>query len=322
MQSYVEPGSSDILNAHRRIQNYINHTALISNKNLNNEFGSEIFFKMENRQKTNSFKARGAFNAILAYKEKYGRLPEKIVVQSSGNHAQATANACKNFGIPCLVYMISAASPFKIATTRALGAEVILKDQRSEVNQLALDKQKEGYFFIHPSSNDDVICGQATCALEAINEVGKFDAIFAPCGGGGLVSGTFLTAKLFSPESKVFACEPLNANDAAKSFRNGKIFSFEETPDTIADGARTLSVSDLCFNYLRQLPDILEISESDIIFWQKKLIENLQEKIEPTSALAIAGCALFLKQNPKKNQKLLVIISGGNIPEQNRSGFK
>ncbi len=299
--------------AQERIKNHVKNTPVISSAKLNEELGAQIFFKMENQQITKSFKARGAFNAILAYKEKHGKFPEKIVVQSSGNHAQAIAFACKEFGIKALIFMINKASPLKIKAARDLGAEVILLEKRSEVNEQASAKEKEGYFFIHPSADEQVICGQGTSALEALTEIGEVEAIFAPCGGGGLVSGCFLAAQKLSPEAKVFACEPLNGNDVARSIREGKIVSFDDTPNTIADGARTLSTSEICFQFIEKMAGVLEISEEEISLWQKKLSEILEQKIEPTSALPIAGVAQFLKENSvKKQAKILVIISGGN----------
>lgn len=299
--------------AAKRLENHLVKTPVITNEKLNQELGAQIFFKMENQQKTRSFKARGAFNAILAYKERHGNFPEKIVVQSSGNHAQAVSRACKEFGIKALVYMITKASPLKIKAAQDLGAEVVLLEKRSDVNKMSEEKQKEGYFLVHPSADANVIAGQGTSALEALSEIGEVDAIFAPCGGGGLISGCFLAAQELSPQAQVFGCEPLNGNDVARSLRAGKIVGFEDTPNTIADGARTLSTSEICFKYIKQMAGVLEISEEEIISWQKKLSEILEQKIEPTSALAIAGSAQFLKNNPQlKNPKILAIISGGN----------
>jgi threonine dehydratase len=304
---------ADVEKAHQRIKNYIEKTPVISNKKLNEELGAEVFLKLENFQKTNSFKARGAFNAIISYQEKHGKLPEKLVAQSSGNHAQGIAFACRQLGIPALIYMGTITSPFKIAATRALGAEVILCEKRAEANRLAEEKQKEGYFFVHPADGDAVLSGQGTSAFEALQEIGKVDAVFAPCGGGGLISGTFLATKGLQPEAKVFACEPLNANDAAQSVRDGKIFAFPDSPNTIADGVRTLAVRPQPFSYLQQLDGILEIPEEKIIFWQKKLAEILEMKIEVTSSIAVAGIEQYLqKYSATKNQKVLAIISGGN----------
>lgn len=310
---HTELTFDDVVKAYQRLKNYTKETPLITNKKINDELNAQIFFKMENQQVAGAFKARGAFNAILAYKEKHKKFPDKIVASSSGNHAQAVARACKDFNIPALIYMASVASPYKIAATKALGAEVILNDKRSEVNRLSAEKEKEGYFHIHPSAHPDVICAQGTAAFEALSEIGEVEAIFAPCGGGGLAAGSFLAAKKLSPAAKVYACEPLNGNDTARSIREGKIFSFVESPNTIADGARTLSTSEICFYYLKQMAGVLEITEEKIAQWQKKLTEELQQKIEPTSALAIAGCEQYLQKNGGKNQKILVIISGGNL---------
>jgi threonine dehydratase len=133
-------------------------------------------------------------------------------------------------------------------------------------------------------------------------------------GGAGLIAGTMLATQLLSPNSKVIGCEPLIANDASQSFRKNKIIGFDDTPLTIADGARTLKISDRCFYYLKQINEMLEISEQKIIEWQKALSEILQQKIEPTSALAIAGLEQYLEKNKsEQNQKFLVIISGGNL---------
>ena len=304
---------SDVKKAHQRIKNYIEKTPVISNQKLNEELGAEVFLKLENLQKTHSFTARGAFNAILSYQEKHGKLPEKVVAQSSGNHAQGIAYACNLLKIPALIYMGTITSPFKIKASKDLGAEVVLCEKRADANRQAEEKQLEGYFFVHPANGDDVILGQATAAFEALQEIGEVDAVFAPCGGGGLISGTFLSTKSLAPKAKIFACEPLNANDAAQSVRDGKIFAFPDSPNTIADGARTLAVCAQPFGYLKQLNGVLEIPEEKIIFWQKKLVEILGMKIEVTSALAVAGMEQYLQKNPQaKNQKLLAIISGGN----------
>ncbi len=303
-----------VLKSYDLIKSYIFRTAIVSNKKINQLLNAEIFFKMENQQITLSFKARGAFNAILSYQEKNGFLPKKIVVQSSGNHAQAVAYVAKNLGLEVLVYMASNVSPFKIDKVKELGAKVVICQERSEANKLAQEKQSEGYFFIHPSDNDEVILGQATCALEIFDQVQDLSAIFAPCGGGGLLAGCYLSALAKSPKTKVFGCEPEMANDAFLSLKNNKIYSFTTSPNTIADGARTLAVSNRCFNYLKKITEILEISEEKIKFWQEFLSNNLGEAIEPTSALTIAGIEKYLQQNPQESgKKYCAIITGGNL---------
>jgi threonine dehydratase len=304
----------DVCFAYQRIKNHIIKTPIISNEIINKKLKAQIFFKMDNLQETSSYKVRGALNAVLAYYQLHKKFPEKIVVQSSGNHAQAVAFVGKKFNIPVLVYMANTVSPYKIKLTKQFGADVVLCEKRSIANQLALEKQNEGYFFIHPSDNDNVIAGQGTATLEALKEVGEVDGIFAPCGGGGLLSGCYLASQQLSPNAKVIGCEPLMANDACNSLRLRKIVGFDETPLTIADGARTLKVSPRCFYYLQKISGIIEIEEETIIAWQKELSETLLQKIEMTSALGIAGVELMLKRNPSwQNGKFLVIISGGNI---------
>jgi threonine dehydratase len=304
----------EIVEAHHRISNFIINTPLITDQKINEILQAKVFLKLDNLQRTNSFKIRGAINTILKYREINHHFPKKIVVQSSGNHGQAVAWAGKIFNIPVLIYMANTVSSFKVQACRSLGAEVVLCEKRIIANTLAEQKVKEGYFFIHPSDHDDVIIGQGTCAYEALKETREVSAVFASVGGAGLIAGTMLATQLLSPNSKVIGCEPLIANDASQSFRKNKIIGFDDTPLTIADGARTLKISERCFYYLKQIDEMLEISEQKIIEWQEKLSKILQQKIEPTSALAIAGLEQYLKKNKsEQNQKFLVLISGGNL---------
>ncbi len=309
---------SDIAQAKNRIQNYIVKTPILSNQILNKKLGAEIFFKCENFQTTGSFKLRGAANKILRFREENGFFPKKVVAVSSGNHAQAVAYLAKQFGIEALIYMEEKASPYKVKITRSYGAQVVLTKTKKETEIFAEEKIKEGYLYIHSSNDEDILCGQGTACLEAIQEVGDFDAVFTCCGGGGLIAGSYLACQ--NPISdqkikpKIFACEPLNANDTAISYRSGKIYSFEETPQTIADGAKTLRPSALTFPYIQKLNGVYEISEEEIIRWTQIISTTLKVFIEPTSALGIAGCVQFLKtEKPTEKLKILVILSGGNM---------
>jgi threonine dehydratase len=303
----------DVLKASSRINKHIVKTPIIRNEVLNKTLGADIFFKCETFQKTSSFKARGVFNAILTYQEKYKKFPEKIVAVSSGNHAQAISFVAKLFGLEALIYMDKNASKKKVDATKSNDAKVVICETRREANFLSLQKISDGYFFIHPSGNNDVMAGQGTACLEALQEVEKIDAIFAPIGSGGLVSGCYLASLGYEKKADVFACEPLNSNDAAISFREGKIFEFEESQKTIADGANPLMVPAICFYYLKKIAGVFEISEEEIIFWQKKFFDEAKIVIEPTSALVLGGINQFIRKNPsRKNSKILAIISGGN----------
>lgn len=305
---------SELIKSRNRIKSCIVKTPLVTNNSFKKLFGLEIFLKLENKQITNSFKIRGAANAILSYKEKYGYFPEKVVIQSSGNHAYATSYIAAKHNIKLLIFMASNVSQFKISKIKEFGAEVIICDKRSEANFLAQEKQAEGYVFIHPSDNDDVIMGQASCAIEIFEDNKDINYLFMPCGGGGLASGCYLAANSFTPSCKVVACEPSNANDAFLSIKNNKIYSFIDSPQTIADGARTLAVSQRCFNYLKKIHDLVAIKEERIIYWQKKMEDILQINIEPTSALSIAAIELYKNNSKfKRNDKICAIITGGNV---------
>ncbi len=302
----------NVLEAQNRISNHIHKTKIISNKFLNKDLDNEIFFKLENLQKSGSFKARGAFNHLLYLKEQE-ELPKKVVAVTSGNHGTAIAYICSKLGIEALIYTSKVTTHFKIESMRNLGAKVVITDKRSKANKLAEEKIKEGYHFIHPFADNLIIAGQGTLFLESVEQIGQFDSTFAPCGGGGLVSGIYLANQNYKKKSKIFAVEPQIANDARLSVTNNKIFSFSDSPNTIADGARTLSVSDNTFCYLKQLNDIIEVSEKEISYWTKQLTNILQEKIEPTAAMAMAGCSKWITDNKIQNEKILVVISGGNL---------
>lgn len=318
----------DILQAEIRIKDHVVQTPTITNETLNQKLGAKIYFKCENLQTTGSFKLRGAANKILNYFEQHKKMPDKIVAVSSGNHAQAVAFLAKKFGIKTIIYMEEKASAYKINSTKKYGGEmveVILTKTKKETEIYAEEKVAEGYLYVHSSNDQDIATGQGTACLEALQEISKtnqdpFDAVFAPCGGGGLITGTYLACQNLKPLPKIFAAEPLTGNDGAISFRSGTIYSFNETPVTIADGAKTLKISASNFPYIQKLDGIYEISEEDIIGWAKVLNQTLELAIEPTSALAMAAAAQFIaaekQKNPHHQPKVLAILSGGNMSDE------
>jgi threonine dehydratase len=305
---------ADISKALTTIKPYINKTPLFSSQQLNKLLDNTILFKMENQQVSNSFKARGAFNAVLSYQHQHGYFPKKMVAYSSGNHGYALSLVGKVLNIPTLIFMTKNCNQSKITAVLEQGAELILCDTRQQAMEQCLLKEQQGYVFFHPSDNPNVIAGQGTCIIEdAIDHKPEFNAVFATCGGGGLLSGCVIACNYLDANIKVIGCEPASANDASLSFRQQQIYTFKQSPQTIADGARSLQVSPHCFPYLLQLHDILEINEEQIIFWQQQLTKYLQQNIEYTSAVAMAGCVNFLQQHSCRQQQFLVIISGGNI---------
>lgn len=298
--------------AHQRISPYIARTPLMRSNLLNDFLGHDITFKVEGFQRTGSFKIRGAINTILSLKEN-GDLPHKVVAFSSGNHAQAIAWSANRLGIKSTIFLPDFTSKIKQQATKSYGGEIILTETRQLAEAGAKEMvAKEGAYYLPPFDNDMVIAGQGTSAYEAYREGVTPDAVFATCGGGGWLSGTLLATKLLSPQTKVFGAEPLNANDAARSYRDGKIFSFDKSPDTIADGGRALCVSPRTFQYISQADDIIEVTEDEIIYWTQWLTHLLKTTVEPTSAVAMAAAHKWLK-TAKQKQKLLVMLSGGNI---------
>jgi threonine dehydratase len=305
----------NIEEAKNRIDRYINKTPILSSKILNTLLGHEIYFKAEPLQKTGAFKIRGGINSVALLIEN-GNNPKQIIANSSGNHAQAVSLASSLFGIPSTIYMPQNVSKVKAQATLSYGANIDYSADRIIADQKVLDKSKEeGIYWIPPYNNNPVICGQGTAAYEALKELNDISAVFAPCGGGGLLSGTFIAAKGLSPKTKIIGVEPQLANDAIKSVESGTIYKLNTPPTTIADGARTMAVGELTFEYLKKLDDFYEAEEDRIKYWTQWLTHLLKIQIEPTSAMAMEGVTKWLKSRNTK-QKVLVILSGGNIDKE------
>lgn len=308
---------STILAAHSRINPFIKKTPILSSKELNNMLGHEVIFKAESVQVTGSFKVRGVLNAFLSLVEQ-NKTPKKLVAYSSGNHAKAIAWLGSEVAkIPTEIYMHESASKSKQEITKKLGAELIITKTRNEAEKQAKEKGMEpGCYFLHPSDNDLVIAGAATLTYEALQEIDQpLDAVFAGCGGGALLSGTYLGLTYSNHSCKIFAAEPRIANDASRSYKLGKIVGFDESPTTIADGLRTLKVSERTFKYLQKLNGFIEVSEEDILYWSVLLNNLLPVPCEPTAATAMASAFRWLKQQ-KSKQRVMVILSGGNIDQE------
>lgn len=299
--------------AHQRIKPYINETPVVSSELLNQWLGHEIYFKAECLQKIGAFKARGGCNAVQSLLLSHSSV-KRIVANSSGNHAQAVAWAGAQFKIPVTIYMPSFASKVKAQATRSYGAEVVLLDTRQEVDQAVEDAAKQdGVFWIPPFNDEAVIAGQGTAAFEALQQINQpLDAVFAPCGGGGLISGTLVATRAMQPQTQVIAVEPQTADDAYRSYKSKKIQRLPDAPKTLADGAMTLSIGPKTFEHIRMLNDFYTVDEQSIAYWTQWLQHLLKMHIEPTSAMAMAGVHQWLQMNSLK-QRVLVILSGGNI---------
>jgi threonine dehydratase len=277
---------------------------------LNKIFGCELFFKCENFQKVGAFKFRGATNAVLSLSDKekkYG-----VVTHSSGNHAAALALAASMNGVKAMIVMPETAPDVKKNAVAGYGAEIRYCKPTLQAREETTRKimEETGATLVHPYDNFNVICGQGTAALELLQEQNDLDIVVTPIGGGGLMSGTSTAVKGLNGRIKVIGAEPLNANDAWKSFTTG-ILTPSVNPLTVADGLLT-SLSELTFAIIkRNVDDIFTVREETIIECMLLVWERMKIIIEPSSATVLA----VIKENESyfRNKKAGLIISGGNV---------
>ncbi|PCJ25795.1 MAG: serine/threonine dehydratase [Rickettsiales bacterium] len=304
-----------VAKAYARIKDYVHKTPLWHSDSLNEKLGSQIYFKLDSMQKTGAFKIRGVLNNLLSLKE-LGKLPSKIVAYSTGNHAIAMSYAAKLFDIKARVYLPKNVAPVKKRIAESYGAEIIEVATRKEAEQLSNRDGKAGYHYLPPSDDDATIAGAGTMCYEALVdmiELGKKpDAIFAPCGGGGLLSGTYLAKELLSPNSEVHGVEPKLANDAYLSLTSREIFKFKDAPETVADGLTTPSVPARTLHYLKKLDDFHLIEEEEIRHWASRITEMTKVTCEPSAAISMAAAHSWI-QTHGKDKVVLVLITGGNV---------
>lgn len=312
MPTYTLPSKQELIDSHERIRPYIIKTSLVTNKEINRLLDLEVYFKCENEQKIGAFKARGGLNAILLLNQE--EINKGLVTHSSGNHAQAVAFAGNIRKTKTWVVMPETAPKIKVQKVKALGAEVIFCKNTPHERQNAADKiaKEQGAVFIHPFDNHNVILGQATVAKEILEEMPDIDTIIPPVGGGGLLSGTGLSASYFSDKCTVYAAEPEGAADAVLSFKSGKV---ETAPyvKTIADGLQThLSIRTL--EIIRtHVKDVFLVSEEEILETLNLIYKHLKIIIEPSAAVSFA--ALIKHKEQFKGKKVAVVLTGGNLDE-------
>lgn len=298
-----------ILQAHERIKPYIQHTPVLTSESLNEMAGCNLFFKCENFQKVGAFKARGATNAALSLSEEQRR--KGLATHSSGNHAQAIARAGKILGVKSYIVMPRTAPEIKKRGVRGYGGEIFECEPNlaSRESTLAEVIKKTGATEIHPFNNYEVIAGQATAAKELIEEINSLDFILAPVGGGGLLSGTALAVKYFSPQTTVIAGEPAGSDDAYRSLKSGKIE--EAQSNTIADGLLT-KLGDKTFPIIQQnVKEIITVTDEEIIAAMRLIWERLKIIVETSCAVPFAA---VLKDRTKfAGKRVGIILTGGNV---------
>ena len=293
-----------------RIGPFVRNTPILTSATINRMTGAEVFFKCENFQKVGAFKARGATNAVRSLEPSL--LKKGVATHSSGNHAQALSWAASLAGTNAYIVMPDNSPKVKVEAVKGYGGRIYFCEPTLEARESTLKRviEETGALEIHPYNDSRIISGQATAALEMINETGPLDLILAPVGGGGLLSGTALSAFYFSQGTKVIAAEPEVANDAWKSFHEKKIVP-SLNPKTVADGLKT-SLGSVTFPIIMEfVHDIRTVSEESIIRAMKFIWERMKIVIEPSSAVTVA--ALLEKIPEARHCRVGVILSGGNV---------
>lgn len=299
-----------IRDAHDRIRPHIVRTPVLTSEALDAANGGTLFFKCENLQKIGAFKARGAANAIFALTET--EAARGVATHSSGNHAAAVARAACLRGIPAYIVMPTNSAKSKIRNVEREGGRITFCEPNDRARQETCERliAATGAVMIHPFNDYRVMAGQGTAVLELLDEVPDLDLILCPVGGGGLLCGTAVAAKALRPGIRVIATEPAGADDAARSFRAGRITPAEKV-DTIADGLRT-TVGPLNFPLIRQhVDEVVTVSEAGIATAMRSLWEDLKILIEPSCAVPYA--AILEKQVNVAGLRTGIILTGGNV---------
>ena len=302
----------DIRAAAGRIKGVGHRTPILTSQTLDEMAGRKLFFKCENFQKVGAFKLRGGWNAVSMLSDE--EAAKGVCTHSSGNHAQAVAFSAMKRGIASYIVMPNNIPDVKLDAVKGYGANIILCEPTLEARETTLDEitKKTGAQVVHPFNNPNVIAGQGTAALEMIEDLGTLDAMIAPIGGGGLMSGTCIATRSLLPETKLFGAEPAGADDAYRSLKEGKIIP-QTDPDTICDGLLT-SLGEYTWNILKDhLEAIYTVTDDEVINAMRLVWERMKIIIEPSSATAVAVALKSEFKALEGLEKVGIILTGGNV---------
>lgn len=301
----------DLEAAAERLKPILHHTELDLSSTFSAMTGGTIYLKYENRQKTGSFKIRGASNKIASLIEQGRSCP--VVASSAGNHAQGVAYAANRFGIPATIVMPKAAPIAKVQATEGYGAKVVLAgdcydDAYAEARRIC---EEEGAEFLHPYNDPDVIAGQGTLGLEILSDLPYVDIIIVPAGGGGLLAGVSSAVKLINPRVKVYGVQAEGAPAIARSFAEKKLVT-TDSASTIADGIAVKFPGDLAVELINEHADgVVTVSDNEIANAILLLIERCKEIVEPAGATPLA--AVLSGKIDVRGKRVVCLMSGGNI---------
>ncbi len=304
------PTFDDVIAAHDRIAPHIHKTPVLTSSTIDAISGAQLFFKCENLQKAGAFKARGASNAVFGLSDKDAA--RGVATHSSGNHGLCLSYAAGRRGIPCTVVMPRTAPQAKKDAVRGYGGRVVECEPSTSSREAVFAQvvAESGAEFVHPYNDPRVIAGQGTCSRELAGQVPDLDAVIAPIGGGGMVSGTCLTLSTIAPKVKIYAAEPQQADDAARSFRAGHIIA-DDAPETVADGLK-VPLKELTWHFVqRHVTDILTVSEEEIVEAMKLIWKRMKIIVEPSSAVPLA--AILKNPDVFRGKRVGVVITGGNV---------
>src|SRR5690349_13571143 len=305
---------SDLRTAQARLQGVITPTTLIDFP-LCAEDPRRLLLKPENQQPIGAFKLRGAYNKIGSLSE--GEREKGVISYSSGNHAQGVAYAARALKVKSVIVMPNNAPKIKRDATAKLGAEIVLVGPGSDERKVKAEElaAQHGYVIVPPYNDEKIIAGQGTIGLEILEDLPEVETVFAPVGGGGLISGVAAAIKMTKPEVNIIGVEPELAADAQASLRTGAIVPFpaDQVSRTIADGLRTQSVGPINFEHMQCFVDaIVTVTEDKIRQAMKLLAARPETTAEPSGAVSVAGFLFRADQLPKSRVNV-AIISGGNI---------
>ncbi len=304
----------DIRKAHQRIEKYINQTACEYSNSCSQLIGSEVFLKLENSQRTGSFKIRGAMNKILNLTD--AEKKNGVIACSAGNHAQGVALSSKLNSIRSVIVMPETASLSKIQATKNYGAEVILHGQVfDEAKEYALKLgQEKGYTFVHPYEDELVIAGQGTVGVEILNQVSDLDSIVIPLGGGGLISGIATAVKTINPKIKIIGVQADDTDGMTQLFKTSKFLNPKKAVSSLADGIAIKNPSQIMFDSFikKYVDEIVTVSDAQIAEAIVFLIERAKTVSEGSGAVGLAA-ALSQHKTLGLGKKTCLVISGGNI---------
>jgi len=304
------PTFADVEAAHERVRPYIHRTPVLTSSFINNMTGAELFFKCENFQKAAAFKVRGACNAVFSLPD--DMLEKGVATHSSGNHALSLSYAAGRRGIPCNVVMPRTAPQAKKDAVRGYGGKITECEPSTSSREtvFAEIQAATGADFVHPYNDPRVIAGQGTCSRELAEQVEGLDAVVAPIGGGGMISGTCLTLSTIAPKVQIFAAEPEQADDAYRSFKAGHIIA-DDAPVTVADGLK-VPLKELTWHFVSTyVTDILTASEQEIIDAMRLIWARMKIVMEPSSAVPLA--TILKNRDLFAGKRVGVIITGGNV---------